>query len=154
MPGATDGTSRPRSRASREILYRLARAMRLSVSGEASARSHLETACRLTPRLAARASWDRPRDWRSSTRRLAMVRFIGKTPFCLGWTQYSTDVGVQATYSAFQPGKLLVAGAGKPEVAGLESPSHGFAVTAPFNKGATAMCRRHIAYNARSVRVF
>ena len=67
------------SNSSRETSYRRASKMRLSVSGEASARSHLDTACLLIPSLAASSSWDRLFFFRNCTKRLAISIFISRS---------------------------------------------------------------------------
>ena len=60
------------SRSSSETSYRRARDMRLSVSGEDSEHSHLETACRETPSFSASSSCVRPAARRRSASRFAI----------------------------------------------------------------------------------
>ncbi len=64
------------SSSSSDTPYSFARAMRLSVSGDDSDRSHLETAWRDTPSFSARASWDSPACLRRAARRSAISTFM------------------------------------------------------------------------------
>src|SRR5699024_12429267 len=77
----------------------------LSVSGEASARSHLEIAWRLIPSFAASASWESPFSFLSCTRRFAISIFINYSLLYLkeSWVYYNSSKTITPPLPVYRP---------------------------------------------------
>ena len=88
------GSSSVDNNSSKETPYNFARHIKLSVSGDASARSHLLTAWRDNPNLSASSSWERPACFLNLTSLLAISIFIILCPFVFDTNNLSIIIAV------------------------------------------------------------